>query len=291
MNLVIYHKSDFDGLCAGEICRRFLKDTELLGYEYGDRVPGISGFEAVYLVDISIKELLEMPDAGHRIVWIDHHQTAIAQWDRPNIPGRRLDGVAACRLCWQWFNGGERASREDYVERRVKEPKLVRLLGEYDIWDKRDPDADFLQYGLRAERMDWQDWQDALKQDDPLWLSARLQAGKIIARYKANTNATLIEGRGWTGLWLDQIFLVLNGHGNSHVFEAGIRPKHSGLLLWSHDGRKVTVSLYGVPHRPDNDLSVIARMMGGGGHRQACGFSLSLGSWVEILRDNLRPHP
>jgi hypothetical protein len=36
---------------------------------------------------------------------------------------------------------------------------------------------------------------------------------------------------------------------------------------------KWTVSLYGVPHRPDLDLSPIAVKHGGGGHRQACGFT------------------
>ena len=68
------------------------------------------------------------------------------------MPGYRIDGVAACRLAWQWFNGLDpaRPDRCDYIDRRVKEPLAIRLAGEYDVWDKRDPDAELFQYGLRS---------------------------------------------------------------------------------------------------------------------------------------------
>ena len=50
-------------------------------------------------------------------------------------------------------------------------------------------------------------------------------------------------------------------------------------------GMYAAVSLYGSPHRPDLDLSPIAREFGGGGHRQACGFRLeSLEQVQRILR-------
>jgi len=36
------------------------------------------------------------------LVWIDHHKSAIEKYGA-TTPGYRIDGVAACRLAWQWF--------------------------------------------------------------------------------------------------------------------------------------------------------------------------------------------
>jgi len=49
------------------------------------------------MLDISIPGLMMHQD----LIWIDHHKSAMEKWD--NGPeGYRIDGVAACRLAWQW---------------------------------------------------------------------------------------------------------------------------------------------------------------------------------------------
>jgi len=85
--------------------------------------------------------------------------------------GYRIDGVAACRLAWQYLkekdpqwvthlNGFPK--KEDFIERRVIEPIAVRLAGEYDIWDKRDPNAELFQHGLRSKELTDHDWSEML---------------------------------------------------------------------------------------------------------------------------------
>lgn len=159
--LVIYHKADFDGLFSREICKRALGDTaEYLGWDYGDPLPQIEAGHPVIMVDISVDGLMD-----HRpLVWIDHHKSAIDKYS-PHIPGYRIDGVAACRLAWQWFFGADVCrnplldpcitsitlpDKQAFVDRKVVEPYAVQLAGEYDIWDKRNPHTDVFQSGLRS---------------------------------------------------------------------------------------------------------------------------------------------
>jgi hypothetical protein len=147
--VVIYHRADFDGLFCREIAKKFMPEAELIGWDYGDPVPSVPPVCTLYILDLSIDELM---DHGG-LIWIDHHKTAIDKY--PNtILGYRIDGVAACRLAWQWFtreqDGGKDSfgsaydlpQKQHFVERIVGEPYAVRLAGEYDIWDKRDSNSE-----------------------------------------------------------------------------------------------------------------------------------------------------
>jgi NTP pyrophosphatase (non-canonical NTP hydrolase) len=210
---IIYHDADFDGKLSNEVCRFHLKhlhpeaSIHSYGWDYGrpvplpilrgriptsgdelSRLPVWEDYDLIYIVDLSVDELMSRVDLRDKIVWIDHHKSAIEKWDkavpfdgehhpdnpvgtRPQFAGYRIDGVAACRLCWQWFTRRNRVgvtytrpvSKKDFIDRVVEEPELIRLAGEYDIWDLRDPNAKPLQFGLRAcsgrefrEVVEWQ---------------------------------------------------------------------------------------------------------------------------------------
>lgn len=291
--IVIYHKSDFDGIFCREIARRFLPGAELIGWEYGEPTPEVPADAQLYILDLSVPDLMAHPG----LVWIDHHKTAIEQYPA-TIPGYRIDGVAACRLAWQWFTKDHTdpvvqylglPAKEDYVDRKVNEPFAVRLAGEYDVWDKRDPNADLFQHGLRSKELTERIWQmllsnevDPLVQgtgkdytDSELAVSHLLHGGRCLAYAKEQENKAIIGKNGFTIRWEGLTFLACNAaQYNSHLFTAGIKPEHEGLLGFClRSNGKWTVSLYGVPHRPDVDLSVIASKYGGGGHKQACGFT------------------
>ena len=144
---VIYHSADYDGIFCREIARKAMPHARLIGWDYGDPVPNVSLDEELYMLDISVDALMEHP----KLIWIDHHKTAIEKYP-DTIHGRRIDGVAACRIAWQWFFGGDKygTALADFVNRDVIEPYAVRLAGEYDVFDHRDPDTKAFQLGLRA---------------------------------------------------------------------------------------------------------------------------------------------
>lgn len=287
--IVIYHRSDFDGIFCREIARKFLGetlDTIYIGWDYGDPVEdiknGINSEDTVYMLDISVADLMTHPN----LIWIDHHKSAMEKFG--SKPGYQIDGVAACRLAWQWFREHivdikhpcllwKAPTKEDFIERRVVEPLAVRLAGEYDIWDKRDPNAELFQHGLRSRELTSIWWSQMLRSDDDNQAVLELlQRGEAIQYAKTQENKGIIESYGFTLLWEGLNLLACNhARFNSHLFTAGLTSEHDACLGFNWDGKNKQwrVSLYHAPGKEHHDLSVIAVKYGGGGHRGACGFT------------------
>lgn len=296
---VLYHRADFDGLFCREIARKFLPDAELIGWDYGDPlIPFPDG--NVYVLDLSPDSFSVLPDineVGRRLTWIDHHKTAIEKWPEA-IPGYRIDGVAACRLAWQWFDHTWKGYephrnqldpalpiKDEFVNRTVPEPYAVRLAGEYDIWDKRDPNAELFQHGLRSRELTEQVWRELLdnsvspglegtgmeRTSSEIYSTALLHAGASIQYAKTKENESIIKAFGFTIQFEGFCLLACNAaRYNSQLFRAGLKPEHDGMIGFNWDGQQWRVSLYS--DKPEIDLSEVAKKYGGGGHRGACGF-------------------
>lgn len=300
---VIHHSSDFDGLFCREIARKFLPDAELIGWDFGDKPLNRLHFpmnhdfiildlpvDRVFGEDFS-KEPEPLGSDWKNFIWIDHHASSIASHPA-DIPGYRIDGVAACRLAWQWFtyphgpNGKEvhhpnlLPTKEMFVDRNVDEPMAVRLAGEYDIWDKRDPRAELFQHGLRSEEITlplWQDW--LLTRDDFSQVDRLLKQGQCLQYARAQEYEEVINKQGFDIVFEGLQFLACCSHEldiRSHLFAAGIQPHHDGLFGFTFNGKSFDwrVSLYHAPGKEHHDLSKIAVKYGGGGHKGACGMRL-----------------
>ena len=322
---IIYHDADFDGKLSNEVCRFHLKrlhpDAAIhsYGWDYGRPVPNVfdgcggdacdgaptswEDYDAIYIVDLSVDELMARPELRDKIVWIDHHKSAIEKWVQQGdkkygfqFNGYRIDGVAACRLCWQWFafdkgpHGDPRThpadnylpSKQDFIDRRVSEPELIRLAGEYDVWDHRDPDGKVLQFGLRTlNQLNWNGLIDAQFNDTPsadVYLHATIADGRTIKNYCDKQNDEYSAAFSHTIQFEGLTFCALNigQRGNSDLVRGGLKPEHQAIFAWRYTGKEVLVSLYHAPGHEDIDLSKIAVEYGGGGHKGACGFRCNL---------------
>ena len=293
---VIYHSADFDGIFCREIARKFLPGAELIGWNFGDPLVNVPE-GIVYILDLSPDCLAATPPGG--IIWIDHHKTSIEKYGN-DLRGYRIDGVAACRLAWQWFTivdgnttysnvgnsiraAGVLPMIQDYKNREVMEPWAVRLAGEYDIWDKRDPDAETFQYALMVEEPDWERLLTNKHED---YVKALLLSGRSVQLYAQKNDASICKARTWLMSWEGLTFLCVNSaRFNSLFFAARDLPDtgHDALLGFCWNGKCWTVSLYHAKHRTDLDLSTIAKKYNGGGHRGSCGFT------CDTLPFTLRP--
>ncbi len=295
---IIHHSADFDGLFCREIARKFLPDAEVIGWDFADApLPDSLLKEKLVILDLPVdrpfglsfkrgwicrgEEEIQPIDRWDcsNITWIDHHKSSIESHPA-EIPGYRIDGVAACRLAWQWFSGKRLPDKQEYVDHNVSEPLAVRLAGEYDIWDKRDPDAELFQHGLRSQELTLATWYSMLVEQRHTQMEfdvvkKLLDAGEAIQYAKTQENAAIIARQGFDLNFEGLNFLACN-HAmyNSHLFTAGIKLEHDALLGFRYDGKKHHISLYHKPGREDLDLSLIATKYGGGGHRGACGFSV-----------------
>lgn len=283
---VIYHRADFDGLFCREIAHKFMPDATLIGWDYGDPTPAkseLDGTEQLYMLDISVSDLMDHP----KLIWIDHHVTAMEKYPS-EIDGYRINGVAACRLAWQWFSefemhdpeaechamlpGSQFPTKQQYIDRKVSEPWAVRLAGEYDIWDKRDPNAELFQHGLRSAPLTDGIWDELLQPKNIKNIVEQLlEGGRVVQYAKTQENDSIIKAFGFTIQFEGFCLLACNAaRYNSQLFTAGLKPEHDGCLGFNWDGQQWRVSLY--TDKPGVDLSPVAVKYGGGGHRGACGF-------------------
>lgn len=276
-NFVIYHKSDFDGLFCREIAKQALGDNaEYIGWEYGEPTPEVPLNVNLYILDLSVPDLMNHP----LLIWIDHHKSAIEKYDKDDGTkrmGLRIDGVAACRLAWQWFFVclTNPPTKEMFVETRVREPLAVRLAGEYDVWDKRDYKVDLFQYGLRSVVLTENEWDELLSYSTVGGLVADLiKRGQVCQDYQRLIDADILKSRAFDLYWGGLTFLAINhARCNSLTFESGAKEYHDGLLSFCWNGKKWTISMYHTPFNREIDLSAVAIKHGGGGHKGACGFT------------------
>lgn len=274
--LVISHSADLDGLCSQAIAKRYFGElAHYVGWDYGQEIPNTDAYTRVYLIDISFPKE-EMAKIAHKLVWLDHHNSAIKE-NPTYYGGKRIDGVAACRIAWQWFFGNSKATKEDYLDRKVEEPLAVTLLGEHDIWNHTDGRTLPFQYGMQARENPA--WEVLLNADGADMSSVEeintiLRDGYSIEKYLKVTQAQLANEAGYDADFEGLKFRVLNTpQKGSLQFDASIKEHHDGCLRYYWDGQKWGCSLYGVAHKKDIDLSAIAKKYGGGGHRGAAGCS------------------
>lgn len=302
--IVIHHSADYDGIFCREVARKFLPDAELIGWDFADAPISVPDGNIV-VMDLP----LDAPFGGKagqfnmgiimaqqegRLVWIDHHKSAIDS-HAPETTGYRIDGVAACRLAWQWFQAKDRyfkttsltgkedvdwfqnhypfPTKQDFIDRKVEEPIAVRLAGEYDIWDKRDPNAERFQSGLRSQELTSWDWEQMLSDKGDLRVAELLAQGTAVQYAQRKQDEFVAKNHSFDVEWEGLKFMAINAvRCNSLTFEAATRPDHDALMGFFWNGKEWSVSLYHTPHRKDLDLSAIAVRYGGGGHKGACGF-------------------
>lgn len=293
--LVVHHSADYDGLFSGAVAYHFLtkdpaNEVEIEGWDFGDEPLLVSqDIERIYVLDLPpdcLGAYAIRPGYPHcPVVWIDHHKSSIEKWeDELKLPGFRLDGVAACRLAWQYFNDNT-PSLESFIDRRVDEPYALTLAGEYDVWDKLDVNADRFQFGLTANRYRdaWQ-LQPLLDRGGDASTEELCKEGEAAMKWQQAFAADVCETRGYMVEFYGLKFWCLaSAHTrNSMWFPQEAVPKEAdALMCYRIPGNgTISVSLYHKPEREDLDLSEIAKANGGGGHRGACGFSMTTGQAI-----------
>lgn len=267
-----YHSADFDGKCSGAIVKMVHPECEMIGIDYGHDFPWdeIGEGETVWMVDFSLPadDMLRLHKACY-LIWIDHHQTALDAIPlelHEEILGSREVGRAGCELTWA------------YLKPKDPEPRVVHLLGRWDVWDHTDPDMKALQLGLRTHGY--------MAPDHELWphmlngsgygvnfLEDSTEAGRTICQYQENQDAGKCAVIAFETV-LDHLrFVAMNtGHGSLQFATVWNPDKYDGMLAfsWSAKISAWKCSMYNEDGQAD--LSVIAKTRGGGGHAHACGF-------------------
>lgn len=317
--LVIYHANCTDGFGAAFAAWLKLGDeAEYLPMEYLKNTDGVAEFHERVKIDCSISERdvyildFSLPKAvmewlfahARRVVWLDHHKTAFEMMDR--TPGElyRVHDAEQCIILDNYKSGALLAW--EYFHPGTEVPMLIQHIDDRDRWQfKLDGSKEI--HAALASLKPWtfDQWWRLFYDKHGLGTDKRadlIQEGKAILRaHNQHVQSALKQARACE-IWSFKPFAnapgsVINGFiryslnglaANAPAFLASDLghelANKSGTfgLVWSMAGDgQIHCSLRS---NGDYDVSTIAKAFGGGGHRNAAGFSTDIDTLLEWLK-------
>jgi oligoribonuclease NrnB/cAMP/cGMP phosphodiesterase (DHH superfamily) len=304
--LIVYHKSCADGFGAAFAAwRKFGDEAEYIPMQYGDTKSHqeFEGrvFEArnagtpvdVYILDFSFaRETMEViMNLAQKCVWLDHHKTAFENWYGDYQKGLLFqdgditldDNRSGALIAWNYFFPDEQI------------PMMFKYLDDYDRWVFQYPNTKNYNKALWSHTpWEFKQWDDWFRMEHlPQHLERFIDEGKSILRahdqnvmavVKSTARPCVIESRV-SGVPSIERFLGLASNCPSHLqSDVGHQlANQSGTygLLWGidKDGKcKCSLRSNGA-----YDVSALARLFGGGGHRNAAGFETDIKTLLQII--------
>lgn len=311
--LIIYHANCADGFGAAFAAWMKLgDDAEYLPVQYGEKVPldpSRVQYEdrEVYVLDFSFsREAMERLFANaKRVVWLDHHKTAFEIWcgagsvssytchDRPERHITLDNSKSGAYLAWEYFHPG------------TEVPMLIRHIDDYDRWQfKLERTKEFNKALWSYTPWSFKQWEclcdlergvtegfayiSALNFEAIKFTDIYTQGAAILRAHEQNVQS-VVKGAAracnipWFTLTLVSTGLAANcpPHLTSDVGHALATQCGTYGLLWSinKDGKCIC----SLRSNGNYDVSAIAKVFGGGGHKAASGFTIDVTTLLEWI--------
>ena len=301
--LVIYHANCTDGFGAAFAAWLKLGDeAEYLPMEYGkDYSKSENTFELdernIYVLDFSFpRDVMDLLfSRAKRVEWYDHHKSAFEMWCGVYEHGMEFyevvdgkhyialdDKRSGAMLAWHNFHPG------------TEVPMLIRHIDDYDRWQFKMRGTKEIARAIRSyQPWSFDQWEGLLL--DEHYGSMCTEGGAVLRAHNQNVQSAAKQARPCAIRWFDG---EVDGHPAVNVFSglAANAPaflasdlghelaNKSGTfgLVWSMAGDgQVHCSLRS---NGEYDVSAIAKAFGGGGHRNAAGFSTDINTLLEWLK-------
>jgi oligoribonuclease NrnB/cAMP/cGMP phosphodiesterase (DHH superfamily) len=273
--LCIYHANCVDGFAAAWVIHNLLGSDKVEFHPgvYGEPPPNVMG-RNVLLVDFSYKrQVLEAMGAVANLVFVvDHHKTAAE-----DLAGlRKLDqdfldpiepGLAAlfdmersgAGLTWDFF----------HLNDEKPPPALINSIEDRDLWRFKLPWTREINAALTSYPFDFKVWDDLMRQP----IGELVGEGEALLRKHDKDVAELIA--------LTRRELTIGGHRVPVANLPPIYASDAGNLMAVGQPFAATYydtathRVFSLRSKPEGlDVSEIAKLYGGGGHRNAAGFRI-----------------
>ena len=307
--LVIYHANCTDGFGAAFAAWRKLGDeAEYLPMEYGKNflttyVGGTIDRE-IYILDFSLpqEQMDWLFQHAKRVVWLDHHKTAFEMWCG-GVPSNGIfeatgtcvtgegytlldDNKSGALLAWEYFHPG------------TEVPMLIRHIDDRDRWQFKLDGSKELHAALNNYKpWSFEQWRGIFlcglfeKETWRVPEEFYMEGTAILRAHNQNVQAALKQTVGCKITIHTEQYGCTREIGlaaNAPAFLASDLghelANHSGTfgLVWSMAGDgPIHCSLRS---NGEYDVSANAKVFGGGGHRNAAGFSTDIDTLVSWLK-------
>ncbi|HEB89327.1 MAG TPA: hypothetical protein ENI85_07130 [Deltaproteobacteria bacterium] len=274
-----YHAGCPDGFGAAWSVRgAWGEEARYIARGHEDRVRmGECEDALVAFVDIAPgrDELLELARVAGQIVILDHHVTARdrlcsdpALVNELEAEGHELHfdlGHSGAVLAWNHFRSDEAL------------PDLLRYVEDQDLWNWALPDSDAVNAAIASYPREFDVW-DRLAAEK---IESLVAEGRPILRANRMEVERRLDHAKPVALGTRRIEAV-NASTNraqiGHRLAQRARYGESWGLVYRVEGAEVFATLYSIG---EVDVSKVALEYGGGGHKNAAGFRVSLRRWLE----------
>jgi len=306
--LIIHDKGDLDGKGSGALVKFLLShqynfNPELIEFKplryyenYENVILDIQEFNPVhiFMTDLSFpQEYMDKLNSGEyckSFTWIDHHEKTYLEMEGV-FEGIRDTNFSAIELVWKYFRGDE------------KIPRVINLLGRYDVFDKSDMNKWKnkilpFQFGMKKQSLstifNYENWEDIYSagiynRKPNKWfldIDRILNEGKSLLYYQQVKDKINVHSYSYTReVYAEQLdkklkALVLNtSDRTSLTYDSKWDSEKWDLMIgYIFDGDKYRCSIWS--DKEGIDVSYIAAQFvyngnKGGGHAGAAGFIVS----------------
>lgn len=284
--LVIYHANCTDGFAAAYAAWCQFKDAaDYLPASYGEEPPNTPG-RRVYILDFSYpEEIMERLFAESLlVVWLDHHQTAFDLANRmfPEKRVGRNDFSLSRREIFIKLSSTQSGAKLawEYFMPDVPCPKVIQHIDDRDRWQFKLKGSRAIHSALQA-RQPWkmEQWDELMK---PEYYDELMGQGYLLLKVQDNEVNKLAREAHHCQIG-EHGGLMVNT--STHISELGnVLATECGTfaLVWSLDHKKkVRCSLRSVG---EFDVAEMASQFGGGGHKNAAGFSTDIHTLLGFMK-------
>ena len=277
--ICFYHAGCPDGFGAvWSVFRAWGESGEYIARTHNELLPmeKLEGALVVF-VDIAVdnRQLSELSDIAGQILILDHHITALNRYQsNPSLVNRIEDAGhevifdldhSGAVLAWNYFHPGESA------------PDLLAYVEDQDLWNWKLSHSEEVNAAIASYPRSFEAWTEISERD----LAQLIAEGKPIVRANKMEIARCLKNASTISINNDRIEAVnatVNRSAMGHELAKRAAYGRNWGCVYRINGKQVHATLYSIG---DVDVSKVATSLGGGGHRNAAGFTVSLDSWLK----------
>lgn len=260
--VIIYHGNCTDGFGgAWAAWRKFGNRAEYIGAAHNEPPPRGLKNKGIYLIDFGYPETIikKLLKDNVRVTAIDHHISRKGSTQMTHNYLYALNNSGAV-LAWKYFHSKE------------KIPLMLRYIEDFDLWKFKIPYTrkvlaylDLFDFNFRIWDRLTSDLEDIKKRKKIIEAGGIIlkHVEKIVERLAAN-NFELVKFAGFKTL------AVNSANFESELGYALVKKMPPLGIVWRRKKGRITVSLRS---NGKIDVSKIAQKYGGGGHKEAAGFT------------------
>lgn len=282
--LVIYHAQCRDGQAAAYITVSALRkagvEVEHLPCAYGGPIPGVIGFDRVYIVDFSFKRdvLVDMCENVEFVTVLDHHKTA--QADLENW----ADAPANLKVVFDMNRCGARIAYDHFDGESLHISRtLINYIQDRDLWTWTLTNSKQVSAWISTFGEGLDSFAALLDEYEHLGLEGVIIAGDAVIGYQKQVVDKHLKSVEVYNLLGHKVAVVNATTMISEVCHEALNkyPEADFALSWQDlvKEKKRVFSLRG--RKGGVDVSEVAKKLGGGGHASAAGFTVEM-PWLDI---------